>query len=262
MLPDIWNQLPQHLWEARCVLQCLVVKKPWWFPSSMPWDKRRISSYPPCTMEEFDRPRSMENADDDVVSEPIDGRMMNDVECDSVGVEGRMRINRGMAWTVTVAVQVEVSIRPICWAEARILPEMWRGSFGWFFDSSSQRPMWVEEGNQAVVLAFLEDLLVVQIESHCNDGMLMLGRNLISQYWFQRFKSVAKAREEGFQFCNSVLRCFNLTHTFLFTFDAWQIHGCNLYLWPSQGSPDAMADQLAAAYQRGLKDVLSAKTGA
>ena len=24
---------------------------------------------------------------------------------------------------------------------------MWRGSFGWFFDSSSQRPMWVEERN-------------------------------------------------------------------------------------------------------------------
>lgn len=80
--------------------------------------------------------------------------------------------------------------------------------------------MWVEEGNPGVVLAFLEDWLVVQIESNCNDGILMLCRNLIPQYRFQRFKSVAKAREEGFQFCNAVLRCFSLTHTVFFTFDA------------------------------------------
>lgn len=44
----------------------------------------------------FDGPGSMENADDDVVSEPIDGRMMDDVECDSVGVEGRMRLWGGL----------------------------------------------------------------------------------------------------------------------------------------------------------------------
>ena len=33
----------------------------------------------------------MENDDDDDDDEVIDGRMMNDVECDSVGVEGRIR---------------------------------------------------------------------------------------------------------------------------------------------------------------------------
>ena len=45
-------------------------------------------------MEEFDGLGKMENDDDDDDDdddELIDGRMMNDVESDSVGVEGRMK---------------------------------------------------------------------------------------------------------------------------------------------------------------------------